>query len=279
MDSTERKRIEDEKAEYIRELDRFEQFGVNLTFKPTQEMDLDKLRHEYDRHVANDTLVKRVTVMKIVIQFGAIALEMLATKMKILKLEGWSSYMNIEMDSGKHDAMLEQVYRKIWQRGAPNPWISLAALILGSAAGFHFQFISLESARAAAAARAGGGGGGGGGGVADGAVDASAAPSPGPMGTGLSAMFGGLLGGLGGGGGGGMLNMLGSMVNGRRPVRGTPAAPAPASPPQTPQAPLTPQRANYRPPPPSPPQGSAPVAPVAPVVQNVPRRRRMAGPD
>lgn len=226
MDSAERKRIDDEKAEYIRELERFQQFGVNLAFKPTMDLDLDKLRHEHDRCVANDTIVQRVTVMKIVIQFGAIGLEMLATKMKLLKLEGWSTYLFAEMNSGKHDAMLEQMYRQIWKRGAPNPWISFAALIIGSAIGFHFQFISLESVRGAGA------------GAGNNTPTPAPAPSAGPLGTGLSAMFGNMLGGLGGGGGGGggIFNMLTSMVDSRRPVRGTAGPPQanPASPPPPP---------------------------------------------
>jgi hypothetical protein len=215
MDATERKRIEDTKAEIIRELDKYEKFGTNLSFKPRQDMDEDKLRHELERHIANDTIVQRVTVMKIIIQFGTMGLEFFFTKMKFLRLEGWSSYLAIQLNTGKYDATLEQAYRTIWKRGAPNPWFLLVGSILGTALLFHFQVLTLEQAKAAAAAGGGGNGGGGGGG---GGI--------------FNSILGGLLGGImgggnkggggGGGGGGGIMGIFNNIVDSQKPERGRP---------------------------------------------------------
>ena len=225
----------------VRELDRYEQFGVNLSFKPHIDMDPDVLKHELERHIANETIVKRVTAMKLVIQFGVIGLEWLATKFNFLNLKGWSAFVGIQLNSGKYDSLMEQTYRTIWKRGAPNPWFSLAALILASAAAFHFKIVTLDGANMVAAT---------------GAPPVSA-PAPNPAGpalsSGISAILGsmgGLFGGGGaggsGGGGGGLMGMFNAFVDSNKPARGAPEVssnpPGPIPPSAAPPAPPPPER-------------------------------------
>ena len=149
----------DTKRELIRELDRFAANGTILSFRPTEQHTEEELSHELARHVANDTILQRVAFMKVIIKVGVCVLEMVLKRW--LKLKGWSTYISRELDSGKHNATLEQVYRTIWKRGTPNPWLGLVTLIVGSGIGFHCGFLS---AGGSGGGDEGGGGGGGGGG-------------------------------------------------------------------------------------------------------------------
>lgn len=184
-DSEEQRQITlDNKMEIIRELDKLAFGGVELSFKPTLEMSEVKLRHELERHIANQTLVQRVAIVKGLMKVGAVIVEMVFGT--FLKLRNWSVHISRQLDSGQYDLTLEQVYRTIWKRSAPNPWLSLAMLVVGSALMFHFGLVPPEPSDGGGSS----GGGGGGGGI------------------------GGMLGGMLGGGGGGLGGILGSVMSG-----------------------------------------------------------------
>jgi hypothetical protein len=86
-----------------------------------------------------------------------------------------------DLDSGSYDAALEEIYRSMYGRGPPNPWLQLGFMIVGSAVMF---MIRPEDA------------------IVDTSGNAVAAPAPAPSllgGGGLSSLFSGVMGMIGGG--------------------------------------------------------------------------------
>jgi hypothetical protein len=284
MDEAEFQRMMHTKAELVRELDRYQQFGVNLAFKPDINMDEDMLEHELQRHIANETIVQRVTAMKLIIQFGAIGLEWVTTKFNFMNLKGWSGYIGIQLNSGRYDSLMEQLYRTIWKRGAPNPWFMLASLVLGSAVAFHFKIATLDGQQVVANSEGAGGGGCSGPGLGSAAPAPAPAPAANPLATGINAIFGNIGGLFGGGGGGGnpLMGILNTFVDSNKPQRGgfgqqqapggghVPGGPGPGSAPSPTPAPMAA---------PPPPPRSAPTDAGGGDGVGVPRRRRVVPPE
>lgn len=231
------------KLEIIRELDKIEAMGVRLSFEPSVDDPEWKLRHELERHLAHQTLIQRVALMKGIIKLGSVVLE--AVLSTFLRLKNWSKFIANELDSGRYDATLEQVYRTIWRRGAPNPWISLCIFVFGSAIAFHFGLARHDASENNENEP--------GGASSPGSTSAS---SGGGIGGSLMGMVTGMFGGGGGGG-----NMLSGMMSGmasaemprraaRRSAERTRERQAPPSPPARMRPPS--------PPPQRPPDSAAP---------------------
>jgi hypothetical protein len=177
-------------------------------------MDEAMLRHELDRHIANELITSRVNTIKSLIKLGVLGLEVFLSR--FLKLKGWAAYIARELDTNKYNGALEQVYRMFWKAATPNPMIYLGLLIVGSAVGFHFQLI-----REVPVEDVGGSNGGGGGGH-DGNNAQAPSPAPAVVTSGLgtilqSVITGGGLGSvlnqvIGMGGLGGAVNNAGPSV-------------------------------------------------------------------
>lgn len=213
------------KEEYIRELDKLAFEGVILGIVPSMSMETWRLRHELERHVRNQTLVRRANFMKNIIKLSAFTLQLVFGR--VLNLAGWAEFIAASVDTGEHDASLEQAYRTIWKKGTPNPWMDLSVFIFGSAIMFHFG-VPMQAA-----------GGGGGGGSANGGGSGGGS---GGGGGGFGSLFQGLMGGLAqsfGGGGGGNLS-IGGILQGlmggfaSAGMRGRASPVGSHSPPQTP---------------------------------------------
>lgn len=225
------------KMELLIELEKLQAMGVMLSFPLSMDNPEWKLRHELERHLAHQTLVQRITLVKGIMKLGSMVIRWLFSS--FLRLDGWDKFIGDELDSGKYDASLEQVYRSIWRKGTPNPWVSLGLLVFGSAIAFHVGSV-----------------------MSNGQAATSGPSGPGGMiGTILSSLFGNS--GSGGGGGGGGLNPLNLVSSVLRnagsapaPARATTAPPppppmrAPSPPPSRPDAvPATPRvRARITPP-------------------------------
>jgi hypothetical protein len=131
-----------------------------------------ELKHLLERTLANNHLLARVAFVKQGLKLGAFALEWALDKFAPkLRLKGWAETLSQTLDSGNHDATLEQVYRKVWHKGPPNVWLNIGMLIVGSAVAHCLGAWMTEKAAASGGA---------------------------PGGGGLASLLGGLLGGLGG---------------------------------------------------------------------------------
>ena len=124
------------KRELIAELDKLALGGTLLAFKPTMDHSVAELRHELERRLANTTLVQRVACIKGLVKVIALVLELVLST--FMRVKNWSVYITENLDTGAYDQSLEQIYRSIWKRGAPSPWVNLGFLIVGSLLGFHF---------------------------------------------------------------------------------------------------------------------------------------------
>ena len=121
--------------ELLIELEKLQAMGVMLSFSLSMDEPEWKLKHELERHLAHQTLVQRVTLIKGVLKIGSIIIRVLCSS--FLGLDGWDAFIARELDSGKYDTSLEQVYRQMFRKGTPNPWFSLGLLVIGSAIAFH----------------------------------------------------------------------------------------------------------------------------------------------
>lgn len=185
-----------DKQELLLELENLAKKGVRLSFVPTLEDPVYKLRFEYERHLTQQTLVDRVTFIKNLLKIGATMIEMAAGYfLPWLRLQGWAAYLAEQVDSGRYDDALENIWRIIFKKGLPNPFLQVGLLVLGSAFMFHFGGGSgprTGQGGAGSATPVANGGGGGGGGFMN---------VVGPL---IGQIFTGGGGGpIGGGGGGG----------------------------------------------------------------------------
>ena len=121
--------------ELLIELQKLQAMGTTLSFPLSMDEPEWKLKHELERHLAHQTLVQRITLVKGILKVGSMVVRILCSS--FLGLEGWDVFIAKELDSGKYDTSLEQVYRQMFGKGTPNPWISLGLLIIGSAIAFH----------------------------------------------------------------------------------------------------------------------------------------------
>jgi hypothetical protein len=255
----EREREEQEEAEYemelqekqelVRELDKMRSLGATLTLNPSVDMPLWKLRHEHERHSTTTTIVQRVKHIKMGLSVVVYVVEMVAVRF-FKRLNGWAKTVTADLESGSYDAALEEIYRSMWGRGPPNPWIQLGFMIVGSAVMFMIrpEDAIVDTSGNAVAAPAGGSSLGGGGG--------------------LSSLFSGFMGMLGGGG-----NKRNSSSSSAPPPsttttqpRGGPAAAAASQAPRPPSTPAAP--------------AAVPVANVTlpPLASEPPRRRSRLAP-
>ena len=108
---------------------------LSLNAETLAHQPLWKLRHELERHLANQTLRKRVTLVKAGLKLGVMFIEKVTKS--FLRLDGWTAFVSGQLDTGQYDDSLEQIYRLMFSSGQPNPWITIAMLIVGSAVAHH----------------------------------------------------------------------------------------------------------------------------------------------
>jgi hypothetical protein len=119
---------------------------VPLSFEPSLDMPLWKLRHEYEGHEAMQTLVQRVHTAKQCIKLSVLTASTVLGK--FLKLNGWDAYVVTQLDTGMYDAALEQIYKSVAGRGRPSPWLQIGLLVLGTLVVFHIENMVKERGNA-----------------------------------------------------------------------------------------------------------------------------------
>jgi hypothetical protein len=134
------------KMELLHGLASLRTMGVQLTFEPSMDTPLWKLKHEYEQHDAQQQLMTRVSIVKKGIKMTTLLLSTFAGS--FLKLEGWSDYVHRELDTGIYDIALEQIYRTIAGRGRPNCWVQIVMLVVGTAIAYHIHNMTQESGAA-----------------------------------------------------------------------------------------------------------------------------------
>ena len=111
-----------------------------------------------DRTLSVREKQKRVDNIRKGVGFVTFFLEKVLVKVfPSLRLDGWSASLMEELASDTHEDTLEQVYRKTFRHGPSNVWLSLAIIVLGTAAKQGKANASAASA-APGASRASGGG-------------------------------------------------------------------------------------------------------------------------
>jgi hypothetical protein len=211
------------KRELIAELDKLALGGTLLAFKPTMDHSVSELRHELERRLANTTLIQRVAFIKGIVKIIALVIELVLST--FMRVKNWSVFITENLDTGAYDQSLEQIYRSLWKRGAPSPWLNLGLLVIGSLLGFHFFGMQPSNPPATGA------GAGAGAGSNSGTGSATAGKS-------LSAGIGGIVSSLmsGGGLGGMMSGAISGVTNANMPTRAPfpSSTSAPARPPSPP---------------------------------------------
>ena len=126
------------------ELEKLRACGVTLSFKPDMDVPLWQLRHEFDQHSVIQELMQRVGMAKTVLKLLVYIIQTACAS--FLKLEGWSAYVNEQLDSGLYDMALENIYRSVMGKGRPNPWMQIGMLVLGGAIVYQLDNMAKESA-------------------------------------------------------------------------------------------------------------------------------------
>lgn len=137
------------KIELLIELEKLRCSGVELSFRPNMDVPLWQLRHEYEQHEAQQTLLQRVGMVKSGLKLFTFVTQSLCSS--FLKLDGWSQYVHDQLDTGLYDSALEQIYRSLAGKGRPNPWLQVAFLVLGTAIAYHIDNLAKEAGSSGAA--------------------------------------------------------------------------------------------------------------------------------
>lgn len=119
-----------EKQVLLHELSRMQMSGSQLCRNLSMDDNLADIEYELNRTKAKDDCVSTVAFMKDAIKFGVTGIEMLNSKFKVLKLNGWSSEATRDMN--RYDRSLTKLYTRYMRRGSVSPILELGFLLFGS---------------------------------------------------------------------------------------------------------------------------------------------------
>ena len=114
-----------------------DRIGPNAHFDDVQ-LALAQAKNSVEVSAGTDTL-------KDGLRIGTTGLEYIAPKIsrKLINLDGWSSEVTSDVNSGRYDTVLAALYRKYWRSGsggiASNPLMQLLFMLLASAGIFAFK--------------------------------------------------------------------------------------------------------------------------------------------
>ena len=152
-DSSERRfsqrRSSQEKHALLLELRRLEQGGSKLSRSFGMADSIESMEYEVERHRIQADTDTSVAFMKDAIKLGLSGLEIVNQKLgPFLMLDGWSD--TVTGDMNRFDPSLKRIYKRLFRRGAPNPFVELAMIIFGSMVLHHFKCKVLGKSAAAA---------------------------------------------------------------------------------------------------------------------------------
>ena len=118
------------KQSALLDLDRLRLRGIKLSREFTLADPLADIEFELRRHLAHIEEESSVAMMRDVLRVACSGLEMGATRLNILDLEGWAA--EVTDDIRKYDPALAGLYRKYWRRGQSSPEMQLVMGLVGS---------------------------------------------------------------------------------------------------------------------------------------------------
>lgn len=134
LSETQRMRLQAEKTRekqvLLHELSRMQMSGSQLCRNLSMDDNLADIEYELNRTKAKDDCVSTVAFMKDAIKFGVTGIEMLNSKFKVLKLNGWSSEATRDMN--RYDRSLTKLYTRYMRKGSVSPILELGFLLFGS---------------------------------------------------------------------------------------------------------------------------------------------------
>ena len=119
-----------EKQVLLHELSRMQMSGSQLCRNLSMDDNLADIEYELNRTKAKDDCVSTVAFMKDAIKFGVTGIEMLNSRFKVLKLNGWSSEATRDMN--RYDRSLTKLYTRYMRKGSVSPILELGFLLFGS---------------------------------------------------------------------------------------------------------------------------------------------------
>lgn len=146
------------KQSALLDLDRLRLRGVRLSREFTINDPLEDITFELKRHLAHLDEESSIGMMRDFMRVACTGMEMGATRLGVLDLEGWSA--EVCDDIRKYDPALAGLYRKYFRRGTSSPEMQLLVGVVGSMGLFTAKKKFLRTMQGGG--RRGGGGGGGG---------------------------------------------------------------------------------------------------------------------
>lgn len=130
--------VEREKQEYLLELVKFKQAGIELTRHYTMDDSLEDIEFEYTRIKTHLDTANNVSFMRDSMFLAFQGIEMANAKWgPVLHLNGWSR--EVQADKKRYDHVLERLYKKHWRLGNMSPEAELSWLIGSSMMMHHFK--------------------------------------------------------------------------------------------------------------------------------------------
>ena len=128
----ERLRVEKEREKQVllHELSRMQMGGSQVCRNMSMNNNLADIEYELNRTKAKDDCVSTVAFMKDAIKFGVTGIEMLNSKFKVLKLQGWGNEATRDMN--RYDRSLTKLYTRYMRKGSVSPILELGFLLFGS---------------------------------------------------------------------------------------------------------------------------------------------------
>lgn len=130
--------VEREKQEFLLELIKFKQSGIELTRHYTMDDSLEDIEFEYTRIKTHLDTVNNVNFIRDTMFIGFQGIEMANAQWgPVLHLNGWSR--SVQADKKRYDHVLERLYKKHWRMGNMSPEAELGWLIGSSMVMHHFR--------------------------------------------------------------------------------------------------------------------------------------------
>jgi hypothetical protein len=129
--------LQNEKAEYIRLLERLDSKGVHSHIKFNMNSDYNEVKNEFDRLTRQRECDKSVKFQKKMLIAFVTAVEFLNTKFDPfdVKLEGWSE--NVHENATDYDDIFEELHEKYQSKSKMAPELKLLLTLGGSGFMFH----------------------------------------------------------------------------------------------------------------------------------------------
>ena len=136
-----------EKRTLLFKLKRYEKKGYKLSRQYSLHSTLEDLRSEYESIRREANLEQGLQVSKNILISTCSLMEYMNNKFDPMDivLDGWSEEVNEDVDEGKYDEVLEELYYKYYDKVTIGPELKLLTMLGGSAVKFHMTHTLLKT--------------------------------------------------------------------------------------------------------------------------------------